>query len=121
MPLLPPYDVLREQLTSLFHGHALWLPDPGSLYERVSIGDIGYVKDGYFVRMFNVLLEWDDPLNYILYDSIPDSQNMPEGYTPLDMGRFSNIRQSRLSKGDYYSRFVTSQEVTNVGAQNPDE
>jgi hypothetical protein len=46
---------------------------------------------------------------------------MPEGYTPLDMGRFSNIRQSRLSKGDYYSRFVTIQEVTNVGANNPDE
>ena len=117
--LLPPPDVLREHLTSLFHGHALWMPDPANLYERVSIGDVGYVKDGYFVRMFNVLLDWSNQLNHTLRDPEPNPESQPENYVCLEMGRFNNIRQTTLSKGDYYSRFV--QEVANSTTQNPDE
>ena len=117
--LLPPQDVLREQLTSLFHGHALWMPDPANLYERVSIGDVGYVKDGYFVRMFNVLLDWNNPLNYTLYDSEPNVESQPENYACLEMGRFGNIRQTTLSKGEYYSRFV--QEGANPATHDPNE
>ena len=116
--LLPPPDVLREQLTSLFHGHALWVPDPANLYERVLIGDVGYVKDGYFVRMFNVLLDWSNPLNFMPYsDESPESQ--PDNYVCLEMGRFNNIRQAKLSKGEYYSRFV--QEGANPATQDPNE
>jgi hypothetical protein len=111
--LLPPHDVFREQLSSLFYGHALWVPDPAPLYQQVSIGDVGYVRDGYFVRMFNVRLEWNDPLNLTFCE--------PEPYIPLDMGRFVNIRKSKFSKGPYYSRPVSSQEQSNVGALNPDE
>jgi len=117
--LLPPPDVLREQLTSLFYGHALWMPDP-AFYERVSIGDVGYVKEGYFVRMFNVLLDWSNPSNYTLYEE-SNSESQPENYVRLDMGRFNNIRQTTLSKGDYYSRCVTVQEVANPAAHNPEE
>ena len=97
--LSPPYCVYREQLTSLFHGHALWEPDPTGLYAEVSIGDVGYVKEGCFIRMFNVLLEWNDPLNYSLCE--------PEQYEPLDLGPFSNTCESKFVKGDYYSRYVT--------------
>lgn len=116
--LLPPHDVLREHLTSLFHGHALWMPDPANLYERVSIGDVGYVKDGYFVRMFNVLLHWSNPLNFTLYGET-SSESEPENYVCLDMGRFNNIRQTTLSKGDFYARTV--QEGTNPATHDPDE
>ena len=103
--LLPPHDVFQDQLASLFYGHALWVPDPAPLYQQVSIGDVGFVRDGYFVRMFNVLLEWDNPLNRTFCE--------PEPYTRLDMGPFANIRNSRFSKGCYYSRHVISQEVLN--------
>lgn len=103
MPL-PPYNVYREHLTSLFHGHALWDPDPGNLYPQVNVGDVGYVKEGSFFRMFNVLLEWDDPWNYTFCE--------PEPYTRLDLGHFVNIRESRFNRGDYYSRFVTSMKET---------
>jgi hypothetical protein len=119
--LLPPHDVLREQLTSLFHGHALWMPDPADLYEHVSIGDVGYVKNGYFSRMFNVLLDWNNnnPLNYTPYDSESNTESQPENYVCLEMGRFNNIRRTTLNKGDYYSRYL--QEGTNHTTQNPDE
>jgi hypothetical protein len=113
MPL-PPYNVYREQLTSLFHGHALWEPDPTNLYAQVSVGDVGYVREGCFFRMFNVLLNWDDPSNHTLCE--------PEPYLRLDLGPFVNIRESRFTRGEYYSRFVTSfQEQTNTMAAGPDE
>lgn len=113
MPL-PPYNVYREQLTSLFHGHALWEPDPTNLYAQVSVGDVGYVREGCFFRMFNVLLDWNDPSNYTLCE--------PEPYTRLDLGPFVNVRESRFSRGEYYSRNVTSfQESTNTMAAGPDE
>jgi hypothetical protein len=111
--VLPPSDVFREQLASLFYGCALWVPDPAPLYQQVSIGDVGYVRDGYFVRMFNVLLEWDDPRNRTFC--------LPEEYTRLDMGPFVNVRKSKFSKGPYYSRQVTTEEVTYVGAVLEDE
>jgi hypothetical protein len=113
MPL-PPYNVYREQLTSLFHGHALWEPDPFNLYAQVSVGDVGYVREGCFFRMFNVLLDWNDPSNYTLCE--------PEPYARLDLGPFVNVRELMFSKGEYYSRYVTSfQEPTNTMAAGPDE
>jgi hypothetical protein len=109
-----PYDVYREQLTSLYHGHALWEPDPTNLYDKVSIGDVGYIKEGCFYRMFNVLLEWNDPSNSVLCE--------PEVYTRLDLGPFVNIRESRFSRGDYYSRYVTAfRETSLLVAESPDE
>ena len=112
MPL-PPYEIYREQLTPLYHGHALWDPDPANVYEKVSIGDVGYVREGHFVRMFNVLLDWNHRLNRTFCQ--------PESYPRLDWGPFLNIRQSRFSGGDYHSHFVTSQEGSDFHARTPDE
>jgi len=113
MPL-PHYYVYREQLTSLFHGHALWEPDPANIYEHVSVGDVGYVREGYFYRLFNVLLEWDDPLNRVVIQ--------PEPYIRLDLGPFMNVRESVFPSGPYYSRNVNfTQESDNLKAEGPDE
>jgi hypothetical protein len=98
-----PYNIYRESLTSLYHGHALWEPDPAQRYQQVSVGDVGYVKAGYFCRMFNVLLEWNDPSN---------RECEPEPYPRLDLGPFINIRKTSFSKGDYYSRYVTAIQGT---------
>jgi hypothetical protein len=108
------YHIYREQLTSLFHGHALWQPD-GPDPTGVSVGDVGYVREGRFFRMFNVLLEWNDPLNYSLCE--------PEPYTRLDLGPFVNIRELRFSKGDHYSPHVTPfrETINNPMAAGPDE
>jgi hypothetical protein len=44
-----------------FGFHNLWNPNPPkTIYIYVSIGDVGYVRDGVFIRMFNVILPWED-------------------------------------------------------------
>lgn len=111
MMLLSPCDVYQEQLRSLGHGHPIWKPDPADLYQQVSVGDVGYVREGYFVRIFNVLLPSDDPSNRLLGE--------PEPYPPLDLGPFGNIRHSSFPRGYYHSRFVTP--IPESTASAPDE
>jgi len=57
------YDIFREQLAIKYpaYGHALWDPNPGVLYSPVEVGDVGYVRDGKFHRLFNALLPADHP------------------------------------------------------------
>jgi hypothetical protein len=112
MPVIP-YNIYREQLTSLFHGHALWQPD-GPDPTGVSVGDVGYVREGRFFRMFNVLLEWNDPSNYSLCE--------PEPYDPLVLGQHVSIRESEFPKGGHYSRHVTHfQETMDLLTEGPDK
>jgi hypothetical protein len=99
-----PCDVYQRHLRPLFHGYPLWRPDPANFYQHVSIGDVGYVKEGYFVRIFNAMLPWDDPSNRLLGELEP--------YPCLNWDQFVNIRQSRFSSGDYYSRGVASIDAT---------
>ena len=111
---LPPHAIYREQLAPLYHGHALWEPDSGNLYAHVSVGDVGYVSEGRFFRMFNVLLEWNHPshLNYVLC--------VPEPYSRIELGQFVNVRESRFSIGDYYSRHVTRERRNNPIISGPE-
>jgi hypothetical protein len=115
MPVDPPFVVYRDQLTALSHGLALWNPDPPkNIYNNVSIGDVGYLHEGMFIRMFNVTLPWNHPSNGLL--------GKPEPYYPLDCGPFTNTIEARFDKVDYYSRSVTAK--TNSGdsqAMTPDE
>ena len=55
------YDVFREQLGTKYslYGQALWDPSPGELYSPVEVGDVGYVREGKFHRLFNALLPKD--------------------------------------------------------------
>ena len=92
------YDTYRDQLASLYHGHALWEPDPARLYDRVRVGDVGYVKRGHFFRMFNILLQADDAAQVY---------GVPEGFVRLNMGPFGNFCTLNLPQGDYCSDTVT--------------
>jgi hypothetical protein len=67
MPVKHPFNIYREQLWPLYHGSALRKPNPvEGIYDHVSIGDVGYVYEGGFIRMFNVTLSWDDESNKTL-------------------------------------------------------
>ena len=116
MPIDEPYNVYRERLTSQFHGIALWSPNPvQSLYDygRVSIGDVGYLRDGKFTRMFNVTLPWDDPSNGKL--------GTPDRYDPLE--RDFVVRRSEFDGAEYCSPQIIStvENDYNVQAQIPDK
>lgn len=110
-----PSYVYRVQLSSLHHGCALWNPTPvNQIYDRVSIGDVGYVnRTGFFYRMFNVTLPCDDPSNNKL--------GRPEPYQPLDCGPFVNIHEALFSKGDYRTPNVSSESNDNYLARDPSE
>lgn len=56
----PHYDTFREELAKAYpaFGHALREPDPGE-YPSVEVGDVGFVREGQFHRLFNVLLPED--------------------------------------------------------------
>ncbi|KAF8269499.1 hypothetical protein EI94DRAFT_955083 [Lactarius quietus] len=94
------YDIYRDQLASVRRGHALWMPDPTGLYDQVRIGDVGYVRQGQFLRMFNALLPAND--NSQVY-------GVPEEFVPLNMGPFINIRKpnSNNLNLEYCSNSVT--------------
>lgn len=48
-------NVYETELRSTFYGIPLWNPQPSSSANRVNIGDVGYVYNGEFYRIFNVL------------------------------------------------------------------
>jgi hypothetical protein len=112
MPVNPPFTIYRDQLTSLFHGLALWKPNPPkAIYDKVSIGDVGYVQEGGFIRMFNVVLPWDHESNKILGE--------PMQYESLSCG--PSIEDSS-DKGEYCSHSVSTETNTgNNQAMVPDE
>jgi hypothetical protein len=111
----PPFTVYRDQLASLYHGLALWQPSPyKEIYDRVSIGDVGFVREGAFFRMFNVMLPWNHESNRKLGE--------PMQYESLSCGPSANILKNSLDKGEYCSHYVSRE--TNAGnnqANTPDE
>ena len=115
MPVDPPFTVYRDQLTGLFHGLPLWNPDPPkNIYNNVSIGDVGYMHEGTFIRMFNVMLPWNHPSNGLIGN--------PEYYDPLDWGPFANTIEAHFDKVNHYSRSVTQEtNAGNLQAITPDE
>jgi hypothetical protein len=72
---------------------------PKRIYNEVSIGDVGYFSRGSFVRMFNVVLSWNDRRNQTLY--------VPDFYKPLDWYKCDNVRRSHFDRAEYYSRGVS--------------
>ena len=110
-----PFNIYREQLSSQYHGLALWDPKPvENLHKHpghVSIGDVGYLDNGAFMRMFNVTLPWDDPSNKLL--------GKPEKYERIEPSYFSNVRDNEIREGEYPSPYVS--KVDNVGANRHEE
>ena len=115
MPIDPAFAVYRDQLTALSNGLALWNPKPSkNIYDKVSIGDVGYLHEGTFIRMFNVTLPCDHPSNRMLGN--------PEPYDLLDCGPFTNTIDDVFDKVDHYSRYVTPEaNAGNPQAMTPDE
>jgi hypothetical protein len=108
-------NVYRDQLSALSLGLALWNTNPQrNLYSHVTIGDVGYLQDGTFIRMFNVMLPWDDPLNRTL--------GQPETYEILQCGPFANTDGTDFDKVVHYSRSVSQEtNASNSQAVRPDE
>lgn len=114
MQVFQPSNIYREQLSSQHHGLALWNPKPvDDLFKdpgHVSIGDVGYLHNGTFMRIFNVKLPRDDPSN--------TSIDIPEGYMPLKGEHFHNVHRDEVCQEEYHSHLS---KVDNVRANTYDE
>jgi hypothetical protein len=101
-------SIFREELAIRYpaHGHALWEPDPEGLYEAVEVGDIGFIRNGYFHRLFNALGLPDSP-------SDPGSSNGPKYPPKLQPQNPDHIRKGRDSHQEFFSNNVTrrSQDI----------
>jgi hypothetical protein len=117
MPVdLPPvFKVYQDQLTTLSDGLPLWNPNPlKEIYDKVSIGDVGYLHEGSFIRMFNVMLPWSHESNRTLGE--------PEPYESLNCGPFANILKRRFDRAKHCSRYVSAEtNADNRQAMTPDE
>jgi len=117
MPVdLPPVSkVYQGQMTTLSHGLALWNPSPPKeIYDKVSIGDVGYLHEGSFIRLFNVMLPWSHESNRMLGE--------PEPYKSLDCGPFANTLKRQFDKVKHCSRYVSAEtKIGNRQAMTPDE
>ena len=100
------YDIFRHHLAVKFpaFGHALWEPDPGNLYPAVEIGDVGYICEGKFHRLFNVLL----PPN----DESHTKFGVPEYHKQLTLNIQEHINVGKLSPSNFCSPSVTSVQVS---------
>ena len=49
----PTHELYAKQLLDLGYGHALFEPNPGGDYDKVRVGDVGYIQMGKFMRLFN--------------------------------------------------------------------
>jgi hypothetical protein len=101
-------SIFREELAIRYpgHGHALWEPDPGGLYEAVEVGDVGFIHRGYFYRLFNALRPPEAPPN----SDASYSLNYPPKLQPRNP---DHIRKDRDNHQDFCSHHVTKhmQEV----------
>ena len=94
----------REELAIQYPdlGRPLWEPDPGGLYDAVQVGDVGFIRRGYFYRLFNALSLEDSPS-----DHPPESQpEYPHSLQPLQPRTLNHIRTRDRHK-DFRSKNVT--------------
>ena len=95
------YDIFRDQLGIKYpaFGHALWEPNPG-LYSPVEVGDVGFIREGKFHRLFNALLPADHPSHQRF--------GVPEHYEPLRPSVAIHIDSGMLSPNDFRSYGVST-------------
>ena len=90
------YDIFRGHLATKYpaYGHALWEPSPPRLNSPVEIGDVGFIREGRFHRLFNALLSADHPSHTF---------GVPEYHEPLIPKLSDHVIRGILSPSHYYS------------------
>ena len=92
------YDIFREEIATKHstYGHALWEPNPGGHNTAVEIGDVGFIREGRFHRLFNIPLSGDDPSN----------QGVAQRQEPLALTIRSPVDTGTLGPNDLRSNGV---------------
>jgi hypothetical protein len=96
-----PYDTFRETLAIKYPncGYALWEPSPGGLYDAVEVGDVGFIREGCFHRLFNVLLPGDHPSH--------QNFGVPDCHQQLRLNAPNHVHKSIEGTDVFNSKHVT--------------
>lgn len=78
-PALRAAEVYSEQLFSLGHGVAIWYPEPDERQGDLEIGDVGYIFQGSFRKLFNVTKSSRTPTD------------VPPNFNPLAFSRERHV------------------------------
>ena len=102
------YDIFRHHLGIKYpaYGHALWDPSPGDSSSAVEVGDVGFIREGRFYRLFNALLPADDPSH--------ENFGVPEYHQQLTLHMRTHISSSTLSPNNFCSARVASEAPSRV-------
>jgi hypothetical protein len=95
------HDIFRQELASKYpaYGHALWEPSPSKLHPAaVEVGDVGFIRNGKFHRLFNALLPKDHPSH--------QNFGVPENHEPLQLNMTKHIDTGTLSPNHFRSAEV---------------
>ncbi|KAG6829358.1 hypothetical protein H0H87_011693 [Tephrocybe sp. NHM501043] len=98
------HDIYAEQLGECRCGYPLYYPEPAPDDGPMQIGDVGFLKQGAFYRLFNVSKSDDDPSQRF---------GVPDNYERLDMGLIRPF-DAALEPGPLHSKTVYTIEA-NVG------
>lgn len=101
-----PYVIYPSCLFCLDLGYALWYPEPHKTGEP-QIGDVGYMKEGAFIRLFNIntsqpehqVTFWKRPFETT--EPLADSENL----------FLLDTRDRAISDGPHLSRGVRQRET----------
>ncbi|KAI0343808.1 hypothetical protein BDW22DRAFT_1304140, partial [Trametopsis cervina] len=104
-------QVYAEQLLPKGHGFPLWIPEPSSQFGEILLGDVGYIWDGSFFRLFNVTLPRGHPVN---------RRGVPEGFEHLEYDLDAAVRKvdRYLEQGSICSQSVKRTNITMQGGAN---
>jgi len=95
-----PCHIFRETLAIKYPdcGHALWKPSPEGLYDAVEVGDVGFIRNGCFRRLFNVFLPGSHPSH--------QSFGVPESHQQLRLKGPPFVYKGSEGTLDFFSRHV---------------
>lgn len=99
-------DIYREQLGTTYPllGHALWEPN------FVDVGDVGCIRDGKFLRLFNALHPEGHPSNLRF--------GVPDYHEPLSPRVTDHLDNGILKRNHYCSagvKMTGESEILSIG------
>ena len=98
------WNIYAKQLLAMRQGYPLWHPE----IERergleIKVGDVGYLHEGAFIRIFNATLP-DDHEDHKMF-------GVPHGHKPFRVNQFLWRDQSSVIESHLCSRSVSSFEL----------
>lgn len=83
----------------------MWGPEPCPDFGEINLGDVGYLRDGFFCFLFNAMRGADDPINA--------RRGVPVGFEVFQPPESMIIRRpNHITQSQLYSRSLQALSVS---------